>query len=865
MIQLKTLGQLELDRGDGSDFSALLTQPKRLALLVYLALPALGTKHRRDTLLGLFWPELDQQRARTALRNSLSHIRHVLGHDIVKRRGDEEVGLDPDMLSCDATAFENAVREGAWDTALNLYRGHFLEGFFISNAIGFEHWLEDERTRLREMAAGAAWSLAHQHIELGRPVDAERTAQRALSLVVTDESEVRKFINALAAAGDRASAVRFYEKFIQRLGDEYEIEPSPETAALVETIRNNVVSIRPGRDEVSVASTDSPGTVSEAPMAEELSGPPAGMLRKWVLRTGAAAAVAIVVAVIALLVALPRGGDLGLDPNYVVVSVFRNATGDPSLDLLGERVGHWITRGLQQAEIPVTPWTHAVQSWEHVQLEMDSNRIRDPVLGLAEETGAGIVVSGAVYLIQGDSLEVQTEVTDVARGRRLGSIDPFREPREFESEMIGQAQQRVMSLLAVRFDEALSDVLIAAGGPPTFEAYQAFRDAAARAFSGDFEGAEPRIRRAAELDTTWAQPLIRLAVWLRVLDRLSERDSVLRVLERFDGRLSAYDDAELRWYRAAIAGDQEQAIANLRIAAELAPRSPAVYNLALELRRNNRPRESVEVLRTLDPARGWAREVRAHWQVLSKSLNMLGLYEEEIETAVRAYEMFPDSYEYFHAVQARALAAMGRVDELNEMLDGLVNSTSNLPDVRYALARSPEVLRAKGHVEPAREVAERAVDWLEAREINDERTLEPRMNYGLVLFLSGRFDDAQRVFDMLVEEFPEANIGDTRNPPRNIPGPRLARGFVAAMHGDTTRAMSEIEWFQTVDTAGLSSGEKNQLVHDCGVIHGALGDRERAVEMIREAGWRATLFRESVLYDPLREYAPFVEFMRPKG
>jgi DNA-binding SARP family transcriptional activator len=146
MIELNTLGHLELCGGEGTDFSSLLTQPKRLAILVYLALPRPGTLHRRDTLLGLFWPELDQGRARTALRNSLSHIRHVLGNDTLVRRGDEAVGVNPDVFACDVAECEEAISKADWATALNLYHGHLLEGFFLSNELGFEHWLEDERT-----------------------------------------------------------------------------------------------------------------------------------------------------------------------------------------------------------------------------------------------------------------------------------------------------------------------------------------------------------------------------------------------------------------------------------------------------------------------------------------------------------------------------------------------------------------------------------------------------------------------------------------------------------------------------------------------------------------------------------------------
>jgi DNA-binding SARP family transcriptional activator len=75
MIELRTLGPLELRGTDPGGIAALVSQPKRLALLAYLAIAAPRGFHRRDSLLALFWPESDQAHARGALRNGLSFLR----------------------------------------------------------------------------------------------------------------------------------------------------------------------------------------------------------------------------------------------------------------------------------------------------------------------------------------------------------------------------------------------------------------------------------------------------------------------------------------------------------------------------------------------------------------------------------------------------------------------------------------------------------------------------------------------------------------------------------------------------------------------------------------------------------------------
>ncbi|HVD33509.1 MAG TPA: hypothetical protein VNC19_08030, partial [Gemmatimonadales bacterium] len=66
MIQFHTLGRLDLRGPDGVELRSVLQQPKRLGLLAYLAVATPRRFHRRDTLLGLFWPELDQEHARAA-------------------------------------------------------------------------------------------------------------------------------------------------------------------------------------------------------------------------------------------------------------------------------------------------------------------------------------------------------------------------------------------------------------------------------------------------------------------------------------------------------------------------------------------------------------------------------------------------------------------------------------------------------------------------------------------------------------------------------------------------------------------------------------------------------------------------------
>ena len=237
MIQLHVLGAPDLRR-DGAELRSVLSQPKRLALLAYLAAASPRGYHSRDTLLALFWPELDQERARNALRQGLHYLRRALGEEVIVGRGDREVGIDPATLWCDAAAFDEAITAGRHEDALQLYRGDLLPGLFIEEAPEAERWLEDERARHRRAAVKAAWALAAREESTGEPRAAALWARRAASFEPLDEGSFRRLLTLLERAGEPAAALEAYADFARRLKQDYGVGPSAETRQQVERIRS---------------------------------------------------------------------------------------------------------------------------------------------------------------------------------------------------------------------------------------------------------------------------------------------------------------------------------------------------------------------------------------------------------------------------------------------------------------------------------------------------------------------------------------------------------------------------------------------------------------------------------------------------
>jgi DNA-binding SARP family transcriptional activator/TolB-like protein len=250
MIELRTLGVLDLRDGNGNEIRSVLQQPKRLALLAYLALASPRRHHRRDSLLAMFWPELDEEHARAALRRSLYYLRTGLGRDVIVGRGEDELTVSAEGLWCDATSFAEAIDTSERARALEFYRGDLLDGFHLSGAPGFEDWLDRERSRLRDRAAVAAWELADAAEQTGDGRKAGSWARRGFELTPDDEDTLRRLLQVLDRTGDRAGALRVYEEFSRRLTLEYDLDPAAETRALVEAIRTRTRPGAPNRPPV---------------------------------------------------------------------------------------------------------------------------------------------------------------------------------------------------------------------------------------------------------------------------------------------------------------------------------------------------------------------------------------------------------------------------------------------------------------------------------------------------------------------------------------------------------------------------------------------------------------------------------------
>jgi len=238
VLRLITLGRLLLLR-NGPPSEPIHLQPKRLALLAYLALAARDGYQQRDTLLALFWPRADRDHARRCLRQALFHLRNELGDGVLMNRGRDGLALAPDRVSCDAVEVEDALRANRRREALELYTGDFLPGLYVDQGgVELEEWVEQTRRRLRMAVVACAWELAEEHERSQRIASALELAHRARALSPDDEQGLRRHMALLARAGDSAAALGAYSDFSRRLRRDYDAVPSAASLALAHELRH---------------------------------------------------------------------------------------------------------------------------------------------------------------------------------------------------------------------------------------------------------------------------------------------------------------------------------------------------------------------------------------------------------------------------------------------------------------------------------------------------------------------------------------------------------------------------------------------------------------------------------------------------
>jgi DNA-binding SARP family transcriptional activator len=237
VLEIRLLGQFNLKHN-----CAPVEIPSRStqSLLSYLLLNT-GIAHRREKLAGLLWPDATEANARSYLRKALWQARKSLAADTAE--GEEYLLADDISVTfntnadywLDADALKDKPTEGTsveeLIEAVSTYQGELLPGFY-------EEWITLERERLRAVFENKLQVLLDRLVEEGRWAETLDWGERWIALGSMPEPAYRALMIAHAALGNISKVAATYERCVQTLREKLGVEPSEQTIALFEQLRN---------------------------------------------------------------------------------------------------------------------------------------------------------------------------------------------------------------------------------------------------------------------------------------------------------------------------------------------------------------------------------------------------------------------------------------------------------------------------------------------------------------------------------------------------------------------------------------------------------------------------------------------------
>lgn len=224
---------------------------KPLALLAYLAVT--DGIHKRDSLATLFWPESDQSAARHSLREALRNINKICAGTLISpdretvviermphtwvdvRQFREQIGIcmthghEPDKICGECI--------GPLIQALSFYRGRFMDGFTLDDAVEFDNWQQSQTESFRFDMSSAFERLILYFREAGELHSAILYSLRWQELERYAEESYRFLMESYARTGRREVALQQYETCAHVLNEELGVSPAETTTMLFREIQ----------------------------------------------------------------------------------------------------------------------------------------------------------------------------------------------------------------------------------------------------------------------------------------------------------------------------------------------------------------------------------------------------------------------------------------------------------------------------------------------------------------------------------------------------------------------------------------------------------------------------------------------------
>jgi tetratricopeptide (TPR) repeat protein len=297
----------------------------------------------------------------------------------------------------------------------------------------------------------------------------------------------------------------------------------------------------------------------------------------------------------------------------------------------------------------------------------------------------------------------------------------------------------------------------------------------------------------------------------------------------------------LDYFGAHVRGDNEEKY-NAMCRFHITKSGKKNYLCASAANSINRPKEAVEICKNLDlESERVSRWVHV-WGYWTTAHHMLGNHKQELKVARRGRKYHPESLRALW-YEMRALTALGRIKEVNKLIDESLTlpSQKEMP-VQYMQSAALE-LRAHGNRQESFKMFDRAFEWLESR------------NKGPGaggFYMAERWKEAQDRAEAAYKKLPNHII---------VLG---LLGALAARRGDKQEAHRFSNLLENINRPYLFGDHTLWRAR----IASLLGEKENAVRLLREAlaqGLSYTALHPQMDFEPLQDYPPFQELIKPKG
>jgi len=228
---------------------------KAIALLCYLVLNK-DKMYNRDKLASIFWDSANIDTIRYNLRYTLWSLRKILDADknqipIIETYKDccrinPDAAIYTDVLEMEKLLKENLDLEGSecienLNKIKSIYKGEFLEGFYINKCPEFNDWVFFERERLQRLYFEVLYRLTKLYKTSGNYFKSIEILNEMLKINPLQEELYEELIKNYLELGDRGSALNQFKRCSNILRDELNISPNESIRKLHYDIINSSI------------------------------------------------------------------------------------------------------------------------------------------------------------------------------------------------------------------------------------------------------------------------------------------------------------------------------------------------------------------------------------------------------------------------------------------------------------------------------------------------------------------------------------------------------------------------------------------------------------------------------------------------